>query len=82
MVTFSLRSNVDATGLSNMYDNRQSTEPLALLKARWPAKQAALVVEIHLHGHHAFAHSPTVLTNPECCCRLHFFALQVMTRTI
>ena len=37
MVTLSLRSNVDTTGLSNS----QSTEPLALLEVLWPTKQAS-----------------------------------------
>ena len=46
MVTFSLCLHVDATGLSNRYDNKQSTEPLERLML--------LLLTMHLHDYHVF----------------------------
>ena len=63
---FSLRSNVESIYWTiDRYDKEQSTSPLALLKAQWPASQAPLVQECVSTA--MGAHGPTVLTNPEPC---------------
>ena len=92
MAKFSLRSNIESTGLST--GMTKSGPPRLSLRSMLsdllsgPSERAVLSASrsrMHLYGHLVCAHGPTLLTNPEPCILVEeriFYALQVRTRTI